>query len=293
MRKFLSVLLAMAMVLSLSVTSFAADTDSEAKAEMAGKTVILHTNDVHGAIEGYAYITALTAAYAAKGAEVILVDAGDYSQGEGYVSDTKGLDAVEMMNVTGYDVVTLGNHEFDYGYAQLKENMTKADFKILCANVYGEDGIPIFDANYTYTTKSGVKIGFFGMETPEAQTKANPALIKGLKFDTDLTAVAEKQLEALKDAFLEAGIKGMTISQVQGCGNQHGWKEYYRGSEVIVNMLPKIMLTVVVEDDKVNSTVELICNTARTGEVGDGKIFVSPVEQVVRIRTGESGEGAV
>lgn len=199
MRKFLSVLLAMAMVLSLSVTSFAADTDSEAKAEMAGKTVILHTNDVHGAIEGYAYITALKADYEAKGAEVILVDAGDYSQGEVYVSDTKGLDAVEMMNVTGYNVVTLGNHEFDYGYAQLKENMTKADFKILCANVYGEDGIPIFDANYTYTTKSGVKIGFFGMETPEAQTKANPALIKGLKFDTDLKAVAEKQLEALKD----------------------------------------------------------------------------------------------
>ena len=199
MRKFLSVLLAMAMVLSLSVTSFAADTDSEAKAEMAGKTVILHTNDVHGAIEGYAYITALKADYEAKGAEVILVDAGDYSQGEVYVSDTKGLDAVGMMNVTGYDVVTLGNHEFDYGYAQLKENMTKADFKILCANVYGEDGTPIFDANYTYTTKSGVKIGFFGMETPEAQTKANPALIKGLKFDTDLKAVAEKQLEALKD----------------------------------------------------------------------------------------------
>ena len=80
---------------------------------------------------------------------------------------------------------------------------------------------------------------------------------------------------------------------MQGCGNQHGWKEYYRGSEVIVNMLPKIMLTVVVEDDKVDSTVELICETARTGEVGDGKIFVSPVEQVVRIRTGESGEGAV
>ena len=199
MRKFLSVLLAMAMVLSLTVTGFAADTGSEAKAEMAGKTVILHTNDVHGAVKGYAYVAQLKADYEAKGAEVILVDAGDYSQGEVYVSDTKGLDAVEMMNVAGYDVVTLGNHEFDYGYAQLKENMTKANFKVVCANVYNEDGTPIFDANYTYTTKSGVKIGFFGMETPEAQTKANPALIKGLKFDTDLKAVAEKQLEALKD----------------------------------------------------------------------------------------------
>lgn len=207
MRKFLSVLLAMAMVLSLTVTGFAIEDTATTRepevmteeATMAGKTVILHTNDVHGAIAGYAYIAQLKADYEAKGAEVILVDAGDYSQGEVYVSDTKGLDAVEMMNVTGYDVVTLGNHEFDYGYAQLKENMTKADFKILCANVYGEDGTPIFDANYTYTTKSGVKIGFFGMETPEAQTKANPALIKGLKFDTDLKAVAEKQLEALKD----------------------------------------------------------------------------------------------
>lgn len=202
MRKFLSVLLAMAMVLSLSVTSFAADTDSEAKAEMAGKTVILHTNDVHGAIEGYAYITALKADYEAKGAEVILVDAGDYSQGKTYVSVTKGADAVTMMNAAGYDVVTLGNHEFDYGYAQLKENMSKAKFKVVCADVFNEDGTPIFDANYTYTTKSGVKVGFFGMETPETQTKANPALIKGLTFATDdaFTKAAADQVAALKDA---------------------------------------------------------------------------------------------
>ena len=199
MRKFLSVLLAIAMVFSLSVTSFAADTAAADKAEMAGKTVILHTNDVHGAVEGYAYITALKADYEAKGAEVILVDAGDYSQGTTYVSTTKGADAVTMMNAAGYDVVTLGNHEFDYGYAQLKENMTKANFKVLCADVYNADGTTIFDANYTYTTKTGVKIGFFGMETPETQTKTNPALIKGLKFDTDLKTVAEKQVEALKD----------------------------------------------------------------------------------------------
>lgn len=207
MRKFLSVLLAMAMVLSLTVTGFAIEDTATTRepevmtkeATMAGKTVILHTNDVHGAVEGYAYIAQLKADYEAKGAEVILVDAGDYSQGEVYVSDTKGLDAVEMMNVTGYDVVTLGNHEFDYGFAQLKDNMSKAKFKVLCADVFNADGTPIFDANCTYTTKSGVKIGFFGMETPEAQTKANPALIKGLKFDTDLKAVAEKQLEALKN----------------------------------------------------------------------------------------------
>ena len=202
MRKFLSVLLAMAMVLSLTVTSFAADTAADAKAEMAGKTVILHTNDVHGAVEGYAYIAQLKADYEAKGAEVILVDAGDFSQGTTYVSSTKGADAVTMMNAAGYDVVTLGNHEFDYGYAQLKENMSKAKFKVVCADVFNEDGTPIFDASYTYTTKSGVKVGFFGMETPETQTKANPALIKGLTFATGVafTKAAADQVAALKDA---------------------------------------------------------------------------------------------
>lgn len=209
MRKFLSVLLAMAMVLSLTVTGFAIEDTATTRepevmteeATMAGKTVILHTNDVHGAIAGYAYITALKADYEAKGAEVILVDAGDYSQGEVYVSDTKGLDAVEMMNATGYNVVSLGNHEFDYGFAQLKDNMSKAKFKVLCADVFNADGTPIFDANYTYTTKSGVKIGFFGMETPETQTKANPALIKGLTFATDdaFTKAAADQVKALKD----------------------------------------------------------------------------------------------
>ena len=202
MRKFLSVLLTMAMVLSLTVTSFAADTAADAKAEMAGKTVILHTNDVHGAVEGYAYIAQLKADYEAKGAEVILVDAGDFSQGTTYVSSTKGADAVTMMNAAGYDVVTLGNHEFDYGYTQLKENMSKAKFKVLCADVFNADGTPIFDANYTYTTKSGVKIGFFGMETPETQTKANPTKIKGLTFATNdaFTKAAADQVEALKDA---------------------------------------------------------------------------------------------
>lgn len=209
MRKFLSVLLAMAMVLSLTVTSFAIEDTATTRepevmteeATMAGKTVILHTNDVHGAIEGYAYIAQLKADYEAKGAEVILVDAGDYSQGEVYVSDTKGLDAVEMMNAAGYNVVSLGNHEFDYGFAQLKDNMSKAKFKVLCADVFNADGTPIFDANYTYTTKSGVKIGFFGMETPETQTKANPALIKGLTFATDdaFTKAAADQVKALKD----------------------------------------------------------------------------------------------
>ena len=197
-KKLLSLLLVLCLILSLSCTAFAAD---EAK-PLTGKTVILHSNDVHGAIDLYAAMASLKADYEAQGAEVILADAGDYSQGTVYVSVHKGADAVTMMNATGYDVATIGNHEFDYGYAQLKENMSKAKFKVVCADVFNEDGTPIFDANYTYTTKSGVKVGFFGMETPETQTKANPALIKGLTFATGdaFTKAAADQVAALKDA---------------------------------------------------------------------------------------------
>ena len=205
MRKFLSVLLAFAMMLSLGVTTLAAEDTAVGTTAVeqtyAGKTVILHSNDVHGAITGYACIAALKTDYESRGAEVILVDAGDYSQGTTNVSTTKGADAVAMMNAAGYDVVTIGNHELDYGYEQLMDNMSKAEFKVVCADVFDADGTTIFDANYTYTTKSGVKVGFFGLETPEAQTKVNPALIKGLTFATDdLWAVSQKQIDALADA---------------------------------------------------------------------------------------------
>ena len=176
-KKLLSLLLVLCLILSLSCTAFAA---VEAK-PLTGKTVILHSNDVHGAIDLYAAMASLKADYEAQGAEVILADAGDYSQGTVYVSVHKGADAVTMMNATGYDVATIGNHEFDYGYAQLAENMKAAKFKVLCADVLGADGKTIFDAN-TIIEKGGVKIGFFGLETPEAQTKANPKLIQGLKF---------------------------------------------------------------------------------------------------------------
>ena len=177
MKKLLSLLLVLCLVLSLSCTAFAAG----AEKPLDGKTVILHSNDVHGAIDLYAAMAALKADYEAQGAEVILADAGDYSQGTVYVSVNKGADAVTMMNATGYDVVTLGNHEFDYGYAQLAENMKAAKFQVLCADVLGADGKTIYDVN-TIIEKGGVKIGFFGLETPEAQTKANPKLIQGLKF---------------------------------------------------------------------------------------------------------------
>ena len=259
MRKFLSVLLAMAMVLSLTVTSFAADTAADAKAEMAGKTVILHTNDVHGAVEGYAYIAQLKADYEAKGAEVILVDAGDFSQGTTYVSSTKGADAVTMMNAAGYDVVTLGNHEFDYGYAQLKENMSKAKFKVVCADVFNEDGTPIFDANYTYTTKSGVKVGFFGMETPETQTKANPALMKGLSFigGKDLYKVTQEDVDMARsegnaDIVIALGHLGVDKSSEPNCS--YNVMQNVKGIDLFIDGHSHTVMTASKDNNMVQST---------------------------------------
>ncbi len=109
-----------------------------------------------------------------------------------------------------------------------------------------------------------------------------------------ITAIVRpEKLEPLKEALFAARVKGMTISQVNGCGAQHGWKEYYRGTEVLLNMVPKVQFEVVVEDGEVDGLVDLVAKTARTGQVGDGKIFVTPVEDVVRIRTGERGADAL
>lgn len=108
-----------------------------------------------------------------------------------------------------------------------------------------------------------------------------------------IAIVRPEKLEPLKDALFAAHISGMTISQVNGCGNQHGWKEYYRGTEVLLNMVPKVKFEIVAADDEVEAIVETILAHAQTGEVGDGKIFISPVEEVVRIRTGERGAAAV
>ncbi len=109
-----------------------------------------------------------------------------------------------------------------------------------------------------------------------------------------ITAIVRpEKLEPLKEALFAAQVSGMTISQVQGCGSQHGWKEYYRGTEVLLNMVPKIKFEIVVDDERVDALVDLVSTVARTGEVGDGKIFVFPVDEVIRIRTGETGEAAV
>lgn len=97
------------------------------------------------------------------------------------------------------------------------------------------------------------------------------------------------KLEEVKEALADIGIEGMTVTEVKGFGRQKGHAEIYRGSEYTVELLPKIVLDICVPSDMVDKTVETIIKAAQTGKIGDGKIFVSPVEQAYRIRTGEKG----
>ncbi len=101
------------------------------------------------------------------------------------------------------------------------------------------------------------------------------------------------KLDDVKEALNEIGIQGMTISEVKGYGRQKGHKEIYRGAEYIVDFIPKIKIEIVVEAERVDEVVEKIREAANTGKIGDGKIFVTPVEEAVRVRTGETGRDAI
>ncbi len=101
------------------------------------------------------------------------------------------------------------------------------------------------------------------------------------------------KLDEVKEALQDIGVQGLSVTEVKGFGRQKGHTELYRGAEYVVDFLPKVKVEVVLADDMVEQAVEAIISAARTDKIGDGKIFVSPVEQVIRIRTGETGEDAI
>tara|TARA_B100001105_G_C22304124_1_gene405205 strand:- start:86 stop:454 length:369 start_codon:yes stop_codon:yes gene_type:complete len=116
---------------------------------------------------------------------------------------------------------------------------------------------------------------------PEPAMKQITAVIKPFK------------LEEVREALAEVGVSGLTVVEVKGFGRQKGHTELYRGAEYVVDFLPKVKVEVVVKDDDVDRCIEAIVKAAKTGKIGDGKIFVSPIDQVVRIRTGETDESAI
>ena len=101
------------------------------------------------------------------------------------------------------------------------------------------------------------------------------------------------KLEEVKDALTEIGVQGMTVSEVRGFGRQKGQKEQYRGAEYTVDFLPKAKMEIVVSDEQLKTVIDTILRTARTGQIGDGKIFITDLKEMIRIRTGETGSGAL
>lgn len=194
-KKLSALFLALVMAFSLAVPAGAANWDDD----LTGHIVILHTNDVHGAIDNYASVAALKDAYEAAGAQVLLMDAGDFSQGSTSVNVSEGATAVELMNMAGYDVATTGNHEFDYGYANLKTLMEQAEFPILAANAFTAEGeLAMDEANHTFQL-GDVTVGVFGLATPETATKAHPAKLEGVTFlaEDELFNCAQEQVDEL------------------------------------------------------------------------------------------------
>ena len=194
-KKASALFLALVMALSLAIPAGAADWEED----LSGHIVILHTNDVHGGIDGYASVAALKDAYEAAGAQVLLMDAGDFIQGSTSVNVSQGANAVELMNMAGYDVATTGNHEFDYGYANLKTLMEQAEFPILAANAFTAEGELAMDEANTTFQLGDVTVGVFGLATPETATKAHPAKLEGVTFlaEDELFNCAQEQVDEL------------------------------------------------------------------------------------------------
>ena len=219
-KKLFALLIAAAVVLSLTVPALAVDGLLIMPAPAGDDLVVLYTNDVHTYIDGelrYSQLAALKEKYEAEGTEVLLVDAGDHLQGTAYGSMDQGETIIKLMNAAGYDLATLGNHEFDYGMAGAMNAVEWADFPYVSCNFYHEkDGVAGEDVldSYRVFDMGGVKVAFVGITTPETFTKTTPAYfqdgegnyIYGIAGDEDGSALYAEVQKAIDEASDEADV---------------------------------------------------------------------------------------
>lgn len=205
LKKSLSCLLALLLVLSAFPIAVQAEetVPPPALTDVAGKLVVLHTNDVHARVNdrlGYAVLKARADEYQKAGAEVLVLDGGDTLHGKPVAVAFQGVSIVNILNRVGTAAMVPGNHDFNYGQEQLQKLKEEMNFPLLAANVtYTDTGKPVFEAN-TIITKGTYKVGIFGLATPETVTKTNPANVKGLTFADGeaMYQIAQAQVDALK-----------------------------------------------------------------------------------------------
>lgn len=128
---------------------------------------------------------------------------------------------------------------------------------------------------------------------PNTTFRRNNVSIRGPSMKKIEAIIKPFKLDEVKEALQDIGVQGLSVIEVKGFGRQKGHTELYRGAEYVVDFLPKVKIEIVLADDQVDDAIEAIIETAKTDKIGDGKIFVSPVEQAIRIRTGETGDDAL
>ncbi len=203
-KKFLGLIFALAIILTASSPVAAKESASD-KTDLTGYTVVIHTNDTHGravpdensGYMGFTSVSALKKLYEERGAEVILMDAGDTLHGLPIATLDKGESIVNIMNLAGYDAMVPGNHDFNYGYDHLKSLEKLMKYDLISANtVDTATGKNLFDES-TIIEKNGIKYGIFGLSTPETAYKTNPKNVEGITFENPIT-VAEEEVTKLK-----------------------------------------------------------------------------------------------
>lgn len=310
MKRLLSKMLSIILIVTALLT-VVTPTTVEAAGKYQDKLVVIHTNDIHGAYAkkgssmGISSVRALHQYYEEQGADVLLLDAGDFSQGNTLMSYFNGADAVEFLNAAGYDAVSLGNHEFD-NWPYVRESLeVKANFKVLDANIVDKNTKEtLFDSNAMFTFENR-KVGVFGLDTPELVSKVAPKYIQEIEaFDgEELFACAREQVSILKEAGCDyiicVGHLGTDdesegrrsidlINAVPGIDlfvDGHSHSSYPNGMDVAATKLVSTGTALeavgVVEVDGNKTTAKLVTDASFAGNCSATDDFVADYQKIV------------